>query len=414
MNQTEDPKRMRKMPDTPLKTKPLILLMMVLTLTLSLFTAAGAEQQVQNKTFVVIGTSQIYGDNIQAARDQAISSSLVTAVALMTEEILQVDSLVENFPQVNEIIYESTNAFVQEYKVLTETQHAKSYRVIVKVTVAGPKIAKQLSNAGILRVKVALPAVLFFISEQDLREDSPRYWWGKQMSGFESISEATMSDILKARGFRVVGHVGIDIPQLADWGSNEKPTLTAQEAINLGQRLQAEVVVVGTSIASPTPSVMGENLKSFKATLNARAFRTETGEEIANLSRISVTANVDEGVGGREALTMAGTLAGDELATQLTGAWRKLAEKPSQLEIQVEGTANLANFVKFRRALSGISGVEGIRVKEIRPNETTLVIEYKGKAEDLASALMLQNFGNFGINIYEIMQQHLKIALISG
>jgi hypothetical protein len=234
------------------------------------------------------------------------------------------------------------------------------------------------------------------------------------MSGFESISEATMSDILKARGFRVVGHVGIDIPQLAGWGSNEKPTLTAQEAIDLGQRLQAEVVVVGTSIASTTPSVMGENLKSFKATLNAHAFRTETGEEIANLSRISVTANVDEGVGGREALTMAGTLAGDELATQLTSAWRKLAEKPSQLEIQVEGTANLANFVKFRRALSGISGVEGIRVKEIRPNETTLVIEYKGKAEDLASELMLQNFGNFGINIYEIMQQHLKIALIAG
>jgi hypothetical protein len=159
---------------------------------------------------------------------------------------------------------------------------------------------------------------------------------------------------------------------------------------------------------------MGDNLKSFKATLNARALRTETGEEIANLSRISVTANVDEGVGGREALTMAGTLAGEELATQLSGAWRALAEKPSQLEILVEGTGNLANFVKFRRALSGISGVEGIRVKEIKPNETTLAIEYKGKAEELASALMLQNFDNFGINIYEMTQQSLKIALIPG
>ena len=80
----------------------------------------------------------------------------------------------------------------------------------------------------------------------------------------------------------------------------------------------------------------------------------------------------------------------------------------------MEGTGNLANFVKFRRALTGISGVEGIRVKEIKPNETTLVIEYKGKAEELASALMLQNFGNFGINIYEILPQSLKIALIPG
>jgi hypothetical protein len=414
MNQTGDPQKMQKMPGMPLKPKHVIFLMVVLIFTLSLSFAAGAEKQAQNKTFVVIGTSQVYGDNIQAARDQAISASLVTAVALMTEEILQQDSLVENFPQVNEIIYENTNAFVQDYKVLTEAQFAKSYRVIVKATVAGPKIEKQLSKAGILRVKVALPAVLFFISEQNLQEDSPRYWWGKQMSGFESISEATMSDILKARGFRVVAHGGIEIPKLADWDSNEKPILTAEEAINLGTRLQADVVVVGTSFASLTPSVMGENLKSFKAALNARALRTQTGEEVANLSRISVTANVDEGVGSREALSMAGTLAGDELATQLTNAWRQLAERPAELEILVEGTGNLANFVKFRRALSGISGIEGIRVKEIKPNETTLVIEYKGKAEELASTLMLQNFGNFGINIYEITPQNLKIALISG
>jgi len=401
------------MPAKPLKLKRTILTV-VLMLILSLSSAVAAEQQAQNKTFVVIGTSQVHGDNIQVARDQAISASLVMAVALMTEEILQEDSLVENFPQVNQIVYENSNAFVQDYKVLTETQFAKSYRVIVKATVAANKIAKQLSQAGILRAKVSLPAVLFFISEQNLNEDSPRYWWGKQMSAFESIAEATISDILKARGFPVVEHSRVEIPKLVNWDSNEKPEISTEEAINLGLRLQAEVVVVGASIASPTPSVMGENLKSFKATLKARAFRTETGEEIASLSRISVTANADEGVGGREALTMAGTLAGDELATQLARAWRELAERPSELEILVEGTGNLANFVKFRRALTGISGVEGMRVKEIKPNETTLIIEYKGKAEELASALMLQNFGNFGINIYEITQQRLKIALISG
>ena len=405
---------MQKMPVIPLKPKRLILLMVVSILTLSFSAAADAEQQAQNKTFVVIGTSQVYGNNIQAARDQAIAESLVTAVALMTEEILQVDALVENFPQVNEIIYANTKDFVQDYKVLTETQFAKSYRVIVKATVAGPKIEKQLSKTGILRVKVALPAVLFFISEQNLHDDFPRYWWGKQMRGFESISEATMADILKVNGFRVIEHGGIEIPKMVDWDSNEKPSLTAEEAINLGTRLQADVVVLGTAIASPTPSVMGENLKSFKATLNARALRTETGEEIVNLSRISVTANVDDRAGGREALTMAGTLAGEELASQLTSVWRKLAERPAELEILVEGTGNLAHFVKFRRVLTGISGVEGIRVKEIKPNETTLVIEYKGKAEELASMLMLQNFENFGINIYEITQQRLKIALIQS
>jgi hypothetical protein len=234
------------------------------------------------------------------------------------------------------------------------------------------------------------------------------------MDGFESISETTMADILKAKGFHIVDHGGIGIGKLADLGSDIKPELSDEEAINLGARLQADVVILGTAIASPTTSVMGDDLKSFKVILNARVLGTEAGDELANISRTSVTANVDEIAGGREALIMAGTLAGDDLAIQLDAEWRKLAEKPSRMEILVEGTGNLANFVKFRRALTGIPGVEGIRVKEIKPNETTLIIDYKGKAEQLASALMLQNFENFGINIYEISKQNLKVALVSN
>ena len=397
-----------------LKWSRMVVAGVVMVVTISLTIAANAQQQAQNKTFVVIGTSKVPGDNIQVARDQAISESLVTAVALMTEEILQVDSLVENFPQVNEIVYENTDAFVQDYKVLTEARSGKSYRVIVKATVAGEEIAKQLSRAGILRAKVTLPAILFFISEQTLQEDSPRYWWGKEMGGFEATTATTMANILRAHGFPVVDHSGIEIRKMAGWDSSDKPELTDEEALNLGTLLQADVVIVGTSIASPTPSVMGDALKSFKGNLNARVLRTETGEALANISRTAVTANVDESAGGREALAMAGTLAGDQLAPQLAAAWRELVEKPSQLEVTVEGTGNLANFVKFRRALTSISGVGGIRVKEIKPNEATLIVEYQGKAEDLASALMLQDFKNFGINIYEITQQNLKIAIISS
>jgi len=400
------------MPGISSKWKRIGVAVVVLVSTFSLSVAVYAQQRVQNKTFVVIGSSKVYGGNIQVARDRAISASLVTAVALMTEEVLKVDSLVENFPEVNKIIYENTDTFVQEYKVLTETESNKFYRVIVKATVAGKKIAKQLSRAGILRAKIDLPSVLFFISEQNLQDDSPQYWWGKQMGGFESISETTMADILKVRGFPIVDYRGIGIGKMADWGSDLTSELTDEDAINLGARLQADVVILGTSIASPTTSVMGDDLKSFKVILKARVLGTENGDELANISRTSVTANVDETAGGREALKMAGTLAGDDLAMQLAAEWRKLAEKPSRMEILVEGTGNLANFVKFRRALTGISGVEGIRVKEIKPNETTLIIDYQGKAEQLASALMLQNFENFGINIYEISKQNLKVALV--
>ena len=385
-----------------------------MVLMLSFSVAAYAQKKVQNKTFVVVGTSVIQGGNIQAAREAAISEGLVAAVALMTKEVLEVNSLIEYFPEVNQIIFAKPNAFVLDYKVLTETESDKNYRVLVKARVAGKKIAKQLSNADILRTKVDLPAILFFISEQNLQEDAPRYWWGKQMGGFEAITEETMADILKARGFPIVNHRGVDIGKTTGLGDGLTPVLTDEAAINIGTRLQADLIIMGSSVASPTASIMGDDLKSFKAILQARVLRTQNGEELLNISRTSVTANINEAVGGREALTMVATLAGDDLATQLDAAWRRLAERPSQVEVFVEGTGNLAHFVKFRRALSSVSGVEGIRVKEIKPNETTLIVDYKGKAEELAEALMRQNFENFGINIYEISNQNLKITLVSG
>jgi hypothetical protein len=100
----------------------LVFLSFVLVLAINMFGSGQAQEPVQNKTFIVIGTSGVYGENIQAARDQAITESLVTAVALMTEEILQVESLVENFPQINEIVFQKKDQYIQDYKVLTETR----------------------------------------------------------------------------------------------------------------------------------------------------------------------------------------------------------------------------------------------------------------------------------------------------
>jgi hypothetical protein len=385
-----------------------------MALMLSFSVAAYAKKKVQNKTFVVVGTSQIKDGNIQKAREAAISESLVLAVALMTKEVLKVNALIEYFPQVNELIYAKPNAFVLDYKVLTEAESGKLYRVLVKVRVAGKKIASKLSDADILRAKIKRPAILFLVSEQNLQQDTPQYWWGEQMGGFKAIAEATMADILKAKGFPIINPRGAVIGNLTDPGAAATPALSDESAIDIANRLKADVIIMGTSVASPTASIMGDDLKSFKAILNARVLRTQNGEELANISRTSVTANIDEAAGGRAALTMAATLAGDDLAIQLDSAWRRLADQPSQVEVFVEGTGNLANFVKFRRALTSISGVGGIRVKEIKPNETTLIIDYKGKTEELAAALMRQNFENFGINIYEITQRNLKITLVPG
>ena len=135
---------------------------------------------------------------------------------------------------------------------------------------------------------------------------------------------------------------------------------------------------------------------------------------MVNLTRTAVAVSEEDAVGGREALVDAGAMAGPALAEELISAWQKQAGRPSVVEVVIVGTNQLAQYVKFRKTLNTISGVEGIRVKEIKPNEATLQVEYIGKPQDLAAALMQQDFKGFGINIFEVTPENLKVELIPG
>lgn len=396
------------------KTNQLLLVTSFLVLVAMISNAAWAQQSVESKTFVVIGSATVQDANVSTAREKAIEDALVTAVALMAEELMEVEALVENFPQLNGLLFDQTNKYVKEYKVLTETATDRSYRVIMQATVFGDKISKQLSNAGITKTEAVLPSVLLLIAEYNLDDTTPRYWWSQNEESLESVAEAAMRASLKEAGFTIVDHKKAREEPLVNWRTMDKPDLTDQEVAELGTQLKADFVICGTAAASTSSNIMGSNMRSFTGTIAARLIRAGTGEKMLNLMRSAVTVNDDDVTGAREALEDVGALTAQAFAEDLVVLLQQQAGKPSVVEMVVRGTGHLSYYVKFRKALNTISGVEGIRVKEIKPNEATLLVEYTGKTQDLASALMLQDFQSFGINIYEITQNSIRVELIPG
>jgi len=178
-----------------------------------------AQQAAKTKTFVVIGTASVRGTNVSDARQKAISDSLVTAVALMTEELLQTDAVVENFSQLNELLFDQTSTYIQGYKVLTEASSGKAYRVVVQATVSGDSISNRLSAAGVLKSQKPLPRVLLLIAEQDLTQMSPEFWWGTQGPGFQSLAAAAMSDQLQTAGFAIIEASTMRNRPLLNWSA---------------------------------------------------------------------------------------------------------------------------------------------------------------------------------------------------
>ncbi len=62
--------------------------------------------------------------------------------------------------------------------------------------------------------------------------------------------------------------------------------------------------------------------------------------------------------------------------------------------------------------LGTISGVSGINIKEIKPNESTITVDYNDTGDTLAEELMLKTYDSFGIDIYEVSPERLGIELM--
>ena len=208
----------------------------------------------------------------------------------------------------------------------------------------------------------------------------------------------------------LVGLLGFILSQLRQ----AKYELAYEEALHIGMFLKADVVIVGKSTAQKTPNTMGENIRTFKGIVDLRAIRTDTYEEIASIVRTAVSVNADEIKGGRDAITRAAYMAGEMLASQINSHWhRDITVREGQIELLISGTRDLASFVKFRRTVKKIKGVQELLTKEMKSNESILVVAFKGTSNMLADALMLNTFETFSINIYEVSENQLKVDLVS-
>jgi hypothetical protein len=372
-----------------------------------------AEDQIATKTVVVIGTGKIYKEDSASARKEAIENGLTSAVESVALDLIPPESLHQTFQSFNEALYDQTGKFIQGYKVLAEFKIKDAYRVMVEANVSIAGLTKLLSNAGILSGGKSLPKILVLVSEQNLEDTSPKYWWGKKPVLGDLFSVSAFIETMRSKGLPV-----LDYPSIAQNTSiddrYDKPDLDKEEAVNLGRALKADIVIVGKTILDQAQNVVGKDIRSFKGVVTVRAIRTDTGEEIAATTQSAVTANADETIGARKALSAAGSLAGETLAGQIIDAWQKKDEQTNIIGIVVEGTDNLTYFEKFISIINKISGVKNLQIKELKANETVISLEYKGSAKTLADALVLKSYGSVDINIYEVSKNHLRIKLISG
>jgi hypothetical protein len=364
------------------------------------------------RTIQVIGTAPVISADLEKARDAAVANGLVQAIGQATGELLSNEGLVKYFQELNQTLFNTPQTYIQNYKVSAESMTDKVYRVVLEATVSTDILEKYLSGAGFIQGQKALPKILFLISEQTTTDASPRFWWGSKDSIFYTAnSEEAMIKTMDESGFTIVSHqnpkIISDLPSMG-----QKYRLSDEEAVFVGVNTSADILAVGEALVEIAPNVMGTDKRTFKATVSVRAIRSDTGEQVAQTSQTAVTVDSDENKACAETLTQAGKSAGNEIAIQLAGAWQSASAAPGQIAVVVEGTSDLASFVFFRKSLNDLPGVKSIFIKEMKPDQADILVDYEASAEMLAETLMKNTYGSFSINIYEITPEMLKVKLV--
>ncbi len=379
----------------------------VLTL---LFLSSAPVWSAQDQRAVTVhafGIGSIRGEDMSAGRNEAISASLVSAVTQVLTDIAPPDLIVGHFQVVNESIIAQTDRFVLDYKMLAESTREKELRVMVRATISIQRLKKALKKAGIYVGKKRYPRILVCLAEKQMHQAGFQYWWGGQQVWQAGPATDALTQRLEGKGFTLVN------PTTSPLRQGYAPQLSVPEAMALGQEMRADIVVVGTAEATDASAGSGSDINTFRGSLTARAFKVKDGQEIGQIQHAATASAADPLSGGKAALENAAQLAGDGLASQMVTAWFSGGTGGTKVEVWVEGiSGHIANFVKFRGALSTMSGVDSVQRKEMKADTAVLLVDYQGNLQALADALMRQHFDTFRLNITNQEENAIRLQLV--
>ena len=365
-------------------------------------------------TLEVIGTGVIHRDNVARARDDAIEQGLWNAVEAGVSRLISPASVLSHFQLLNDRVYSQPEQFIHEYKVLTESKSGRYYRVIVRTTLMTEMLQDKLRDIGVLMIDGELPSIVIFLSEQNVGEMSARRSWAQDpLTKLPLIVEDALSGYMRDKGFVIVnpGTVLVDNVHLEPEAMG--PQLSDKTAIKLAQQVGADVVVTGQAVARLSGNVLGTEMKSVEATLSGRTVRVDNGSVMGAFDASGAAVHANEMVAGTEALANAASNVVEDLTRHIAVGWGQGIRQTVLVELIVHGIREYIDFVKFRRILKNeMRGVKNVYLRTIKSGEAKMDVDLQGDTRTLADELMLKNFEGFGINIFEVSQNTIKLEFI--
>ena len=247
----------------------------------------GAEEPGPDNVVTVVATRRIEGGNIASAKQAAVDAALTAAVDQRALIAFSPEAVAAEFKPFSTAVAGNAEKFIDSYKILGESSADGYYRVMVQAEVSLDQLRTILGNlqpaaaAGAGSVQaVDRPRILFLLSEQNIKDLAPKFWWGQNAAPVSAHTEAAIMEKAREAGFVVIEHGDATPDVRVKAAIVFQPELGNRDASEIGRLMGADVVIVGKTIVYAVGETGTGGAPAYNATITVRAVRVDTGQEI--------------------------------------------------------------------------------------------------------------------------------------
>jgi len=355
-------------------------------------------------TILVLGRAPL-GANEAAAKKAAVADALSRAVARAATTSLDPVTLRNNLAVLDQQVLSDAKRYITNYTLTASAPSGEDFLALVSVTIDQRALTRSLIRAALKLPTSHMGAVLVMVSEETAPGRPPVYWW----SGLPGAPDAPapLAKVIKRMGVRIVNPQPLKALLTPDM---RQPVLSEAQALEFARQVGAQVVLLGSIRTYPlvtqeqvTPPPLVQLLA-----IDARSGQVMAIEELEGPA-FHTTPPAEE---YSKILGMVETSVRNLMA-QLSAKLAEASAQSKEITLKVSGVRSLPQLMRLETALRSLPDlVEKVQRVSAGAGKATFAITLKGTPSQLADQLMVQDYGDFLVNVVEQDSRNVEAVII--
>ncbi|CAO0821513.1 Flagellar assembly protein T N-terminal domain-containing protein [Desulfarculales bacterium] len=366
-----------------------------------------AAETPPSASLLVLGRAGAEANEAQA-REAATNDALRRAVGQAVLEMADAGLLRSRLEILERKVLAKPSRFVTTYSLQGSFRDPEGMLALMAINVDRPALDKALVAAGLRQAApvIGLPLVLALVSEEAAPGRPPTFWWG-EVPGQTSLPQPLLR-ILSQSGFKLVASTALAGKVPPD---SRQAVLTEEQALEMARGSGAGLLILGRLRTYPLVSREGQDTPPLA---QLEALEVSSGQVLATEEAEGPSFKATPGPDGAEKVNLAAEEAVRRLLKQASAGIKPNGPPPEEtVTLELGGLRSLAELNRFEQMLRGLGGlVAQVQRETVGGGKASLRVKLKGPVAKLADELMMQNYGDFLVNVLESSPQKIKLAVV--